>query len=149
MKIYIVFAGLLTLCLVGLTYQGEMGRYIYDMELLKQTAEEAAAGAALCLDWESYGRGQLVFQEDEAFKYVEKQIEYQRRNSKTLSRGRVSFQVELEDDKRGYSRYNREENPAVRVDIQVEVDEYFSLPFFSVNTLRRSSRYEQARSEFL
>lgn len=142
MKVYISFAGLLIICVMALVYNGDLGAYTYEQLLLKAVAEECAAGASLCLDEEAYGEGRIVFDYEDAEKYGREHLEASKLHSRILKKGRVDFHMEFEDDGKGYSVENPGRIPAITVDIAVETDDLFRLPFIRVNRVERKSRYE-------
>lgn len=142
MKAYIVFLGLFIVGIFAVSFQGDLGRYQHEQLLLKEAAEECAAGAALLVDEESYADGKIVFDYEKGKEYVSDYLEYIKRNSKALTEGKVSYQIEFEDYNKGYSENNSSQIPAVTVIIDVMTEDLFKDPFIEVTSLERSARYE-------
>ncbi|MBN7772063.1 hypothetical protein [Clostridium aminobutyricum] len=142
MKVFIVFVSLLIVYVSALVYQGDLGRYVHEQVLLKEAAEECAAGAALLMDKEEYANGKMVFDYEAGQKYAQEYLEYIKRNSRVLSAGEVDYKIEFEDDKIGYFSSNTDKIPAVTVEIKVLTEDLFKLPFLNVTSLERRARYE-------
>lgn len=148
MKIYIVFLGIFLVSVMGLSYQGDLGAYIHEEMVLKEAAEECAAGASLFLEEEAFAEGLIVFKYEEGRSYAAKYLEYIKRNSKALKNGTVDWSMSFEDDMQGYEKTNGKRIPAVSVKIRVTTSEdMFRVPFINVNSLERSARYELPREE--
>ena len=142
MKAYIVFLGFFIVGIFAVSFQGDLGRYQHEQLLLKEAAEECAAGAALLVDEEAYADGKIVFDYEKGKEYVSDYLEYIKRNSKALTEGKVSYQIEFEDYNKGYSENNSSQIPAVTVIIDVMTEDLFKVPFIEVTSLERSARYE-------
>ena len=110
--------------------------------LLKEAAEECAAGASLFLQEEAYSRGTVVFDYEQADGYIKSYLAYIKRNSKALSQGRAFYTAVFEDDEMGYSPDNTDKIPAVTVQIHVDTADLFRVPFIEVTSLERRARYE-------
>lgn len=142
MKVFIIFLGLFMISTSAIVYQGDLGRYSYEQLLIKEAAEECAAGAALFLEDEEYSAGNIVFNYEEGEKYIEEYLAYIKRNSKALSNGIIGYKMTFEDEKKGYSVSNVSRIPAITVEIKVSTDDLFRVPFIEVTSLERSARYE-------
>ena len=147
MKVFIIFVSLLLVNVSALVYQGDLGRYVQEQLLLKEAAEECAAGAALLINQEEYADGKLVFDYEAGQKYALEYLVYIKRNSRVLSAGKIECKVEFEDDHSGYASSNFDKNPAVTVNISVLTEDLFRLPFLYVTSLERSARYELPEEE--
>ena len=142
MKTYIVFLGLFIIGVFAVSYQGDLGKYNHEQLILKEAAEECAAGAALLIDEEAYADGKIVFDYEQGEKYVKDYLEYIKRNSKALTEGKVSYQILFEDYNKGYLENNSSQIPAITVSIKVMTEDLFEVPFIEVMSLERSARYE-------
>lgn len=142
MKVFIVFLGLFIVSACAIVYQGDLGAYNHEQLLIKEAAEECAAGAALLLDQEQFSKGSIVFNYEGGKSYTEDYLAYIKRNSKALSKGVVHYQIEFEDENKGFSPSNLEKIPAVTVKIQIATEDLFRVPFIKVTSLERSARYE-------
>lgn len=148
MKTYIVFLGLFVIGVFGVSYQGDLGAFVHEELVLKEAAEECAAGASLFLDEDEYAEGKVVFDYDEGRKYAEEYLEYIKRNSKALTDGTWRLTMDFEDDRQGYGEWNTDKIPAVLVKIQVRTaEDMFKVPFIQVRSLERSTRYELPAEE--
>lgn len=148
MKVFIVFLGLFIVSASAIVYQGDLGVYNHEQLLLKEAAEECAAGASLLLDQEQFSKGSIVFDDEEGENYTENYLAYIKRNSKALSNGVVHFEMGFEDEKRGYSPSNVEKIPAITVKIKVATADLFRVPFIKVTSLERSARYELPEGKY-
>lgn len=142
MKVFIVFLGILMVSVSAMVYQGDLGAYGHEQLLLKEAAEECAAGAALFLDEDAYSKGLVVFDYEQGETYIKNYLAYIKRNSKALSKGIIRYKTEFEDENKGYSPSNREKIPAVTVEIKVSTEDLFRGPFVEVTSLERRARYE-------
>ncbi len=142
MKVFIVFIGIFMVSVSAIVYQGDLGTYGHEQLLIKEAAEECAAGSSLFLDDEEFSKGNIVFDYEKGINYTENYLAYITRNSKALSNGVVQYKMEFEDEKRGYSLSNAEKIPAITVKISVVADDLFRVPFIEVTSLERSARYE-------
>ncbi len=142
MKVFIVSLGLFIIGVFAVVFQGDLGIYGHEQLLIKEAAEECAAGASLFLDEQEFSKGRIVFDYDLGEKYTEEYLEYIKRNSKALSYGIVNFEMKFEDEKKGYADSNIHKNPAITVEIIVDTEDLFRLPFIEVTSLERSARYE-------
>lgn len=142
MKTYIVFLGLFIIGVFAVSFQGDLGRYNHEQLVLKEAAEECAAGAALLIDDEEFADGQIVFDYEKGKAYVDDYLEYIKRNSKALTEGNVSYQIQFEDYNKGFSDDNSGQIPAITVTINVLTEDLFKVPFIEVTSLERSARYE-------
>lgn len=147
MKTYIVFLGLFVVGVFCVCVQGDMGAYAQEQLLLKEAAEECAAGAALLLDEEEYSKGRIVFDYEAGKKYAKDYLEYIKRNSKALTSGQVEIDMKFEDHEQGFSSTNMSRIPAVTVKLFVTTEDMFSVPFIEVTSLERSARYELPEEE--
>ena len=129
MKIFIVFSGLLLINVWALAYQGDMGRYIRAQTLLKATAEECAAGAALFLDEEAYSEGYIAFDEEAGQRYADAHL------ADTVDKIR-DIQVKKYGCRLSFS------DRSVTARLTLETEDIFRLPFLSVTEVRRESEYE-------
>ena len=84
MKTYIVFLGLFIIGIFGMQYQADLGAFLNEELILKEAAEECAAGGALFLEEEEFARGRIIFDYAKSNKYAEEYLEYIKRNSKAL-----------------------------------------------------------------
>lgn len=144
MKVFIVFVGILMMAVSCLSYQGDAGRYRHDQSVLKAMAEDVACGSALCLRNEDYSNGSMIFDEEEAFKYTEKFIKENEDRLCNKLLGDIYIQMEYEDDKakNGYSKENKECEPAVTVTLKASIEDAFRLPFIKVENITRKARYQ-------
>lgn len=142
MKVFITFLGLFMLGIWGIVFQGDLGLYGHEQLLMKEAAEECAAGAATFLDEKQLSEGIVVFDYDQGRAYADKYLAYIKKNSKVLSKGSVSYTMEFEDEKQGYSKSNREKIPTVNVELHVKTEDLFRLPFIKLTDLKRGARYE-------
>lgn len=142
MKVFIVFLGLFMVSVYAIVFQGDLGAYGNEELLLKEAAEECAAGASLLLNEKEFSKGKIVFDYEEGEKYTKNYLAYIKRNSKALSNGVVHYQMEFEDEKKGYLSSNKDKIPAVTVEISVATEDLFRVPFIEVTSLERRARYE-------
>ncbi|QIB69931.1 hypothetical protein Ami103574_11630 [Aminipila butyrica] len=142
MKVFIAFLGIFLVSISAVVYQGDLGAYGQEQLLLKEAAEECAAGAALFLEEDAYAKGSIVFNQQQGQTYIKDYLAYIKRNSKALSRGTVSYEAVFEDEDCGYASENFSRIPAVTVDIRVATEDLFRLPFVKVTSLERRARYE-------
>jgi len=147
MKVFIVFLGIFIISVSAVVFQGDLGAYGHELLLLKEAAEEGAAGAALCLNEEEYAKGNLVFDYKEGEKYIEDYLAYIKRNSKALSEGENYYNIIFQDDKLGYSLENVEKIPSVTVEVKVLTEDLFRVPFINVTSLERRAQYELPEKE--
>lgn len=148
MKVFIVFLSLLIVNVSALVFQGDLGCYMHEQLLLKEAAEECAAGAALLIDEEEYSYGRIIFDYQAGEKYAQEYLEYIKRNSKVISKGKISCKLTFEDDGKGYSDSNIENIPSISSEIVVKSEDIFRLPFIEVTRLERSTRYELPYSRY-
>lgn len=145
MKIFITFVALLIVMGAFLVYQGDMGRYGYEQELLKAVAEECAAGAALNIDEDEYALGRIVFDREKAYEYADTHMRYAIAKNSTMRRyGKLDLdlRLEFEDDSTGYSIGNPHEYPNIAVSITADCSDFFRLPFVEKRAIRRVAKYE-------
>lgn len=148
MKVFIVFIGIFMVSVSAIVYQGDLGIYGHEQLLIKEAAEECAAGSSLFLDNEEFSKGNIVFDYAKGINYTENYLAYITRNSKALSNGVVQYKMEFEDEKRGYSPSNAEKIPAITVKISVVTEDLFRVPFIKVTSLERSARYELPEKKY-
>jgi len=139
MKVFIVFLGLLVLNVSYLSYQGDMEKFVREQAFLKFTAEECAAGAALMLNEDEYGQGEVVFDYVEARLYAENHLRYVAENSKL--EGVLNCELIFQDDQTGYDN-GQDSVPSVTATVTLETKDIFRMPLISVTEISRSSRYE-------
>ena len=145
MKIFITFVALLIVMSAFLVYQGDMGRYAYEQELLKAVAEECAAGAALNIDEDEYALGRIVFDREKAYEYADAHMRYALVKNSTMRRYvdvDLDLHLEFEDDSTGYSVGNPREYPNIVVAITADCNDFFRLPFIEKREIRRVAKYE-------
>ncbi|MFV0516298.1 MAG: hypothetical protein ACK5MV_02770 [Aminipila sp.] len=142
MKVFLTFLSLFVLGIWCIVFQGDLGSYNHDSLLLKEAAQECAAGAATFIDEREFAQGRIVFDYNSGKLYVEDYLAYIIKNSKTLSEGKVTYSISFEDEMQGFHVANEEKIPAVFVKISVGNYTFFRLPFFKVSNLERSARYE-------
>jgi hypothetical protein len=142
MKVFIVFLSLLIVNVSALVFQGDLGNYMHEQLLLKEAAEECAAGAAILIDEEEYSYGRITFDYQAGEKYAEEYLEYIKRNSRVMSKGEISCELTFEDDNKGYSTMNIKHIPSITSEIVVKTNDVFRVPFIEVTRLERSARYE-------
>ena len=137
MKVFIVFLGLLIINLSFLSYHEDMSRYIQAQTFLKALAEECAAGASLYYDEEKYSEGKMIFLYDECRKYTEATIEESKSRMPFSKDSGFQYQISYEDDLHGSG-----EIPAVIVEIKVNTEDLFRLPFLEWTEITRKAKYE-------
>ena len=142
MKVFIVFSALLMMGFTCVIYQGDVNRYMHEQETLKMIAEEAACQAALCLDDAALGTGVRKFADNEAEKAAGKCIESGRKQLAGGGEYEIRWEMEYEDDVRGYSRENSLQNPSVTLAVTIKTDDFFRLPFLFKDSITRKSKYE-------
>jgi len=131
MKIFIVFAALLLVNVWALSYQGDIGRYTHVQTLLKATAEECAAGAALFLNEETYAEGRIEFDREAGQKYADAYLAYTVGKIKNIDVKSYNCSLSFDDD-----------NCSVTARITLTTGDVFRLPFLSVTRIQRESKYE-------
>lgn len=139
MKVFIVFLGLLVINVSYLIYQGDMEKFVREQAFLKYAAEECAAGAALMLNEDEYGQGEIVFDYEEARQYAENHLQYVQKKSNI--EGTMVCELSFQDDQTGYGSSN-DEIPSVTATVTLETEDVFRMPVITVTEIRRSSRYE-------
>lgn len=148
MKVFIVFLGLLIINVSFLVYQGDVEHYAKGQIILKALAEECAAGAALYFEQEEFSNGRLVFNYNEGVKYLEHILESTVSRSLFLQSGRLTYEVEFQDDRTGYKDAHGNVIssgigiPSVTVTVLHDTEDIFRLPFIEVCQITRMARYE-------
>jgi len=142
MKVIIVFLGLLIVNVTFLTYQGDIGRYVHGQTILKATAEECAAGAALLLEEEAFSQGQIVFDKVAAQEHADGHLAYVMKGFDGGETAYYECALSFEDDECGYEANNVDQIPAVTATIKVKTGDLFRLPFFTVTDVVRKAKYE-------
>ncbi|MDD2217839.1 MAG: hypothetical protein PHW03_00810 [Eubacteriales bacterium] len=142
MKTFIVFLGILMMCMSGFVYHADANWYTHDIVMMKIIADEAACQAALCIDEEAYGRGEYCFSYGESEGYASEYILSAQRMLKAELIEDIKYEITFEDDGKGYSSDNKERNPAVIIRLTAETEDMFHLPVLSKNEMNAYSRYE-------
>lgn len=120
---------------------------MHEQLVLKEAAEECAAGASLFLEKGEYAEGRIVFDYSSGREYAQEYLAYIKKNSKTLAKGNISWDMKFEDEKQGYSKTNVNKIPTVIMSIRVVTEDLFKVPFIEVTSLERSARYELLETE--
>lgn len=142
MKLYIIFSGIVTVCLMAMCFQGDMRLYEHEQWLFKEITEEVACGAALYLDQDAYSEGNIVFDYEKGIRYAADYLKQSEKNSYILNHGHANIELKFEDDKMGYLDDNLEHIPAVTAKVTADHQDVFRLPFIAVRHTVRESRYE-------
>ena len=145
MKAFIVFSGLLVLCVSCMVYQADAMWYVHDQRHLKAAAEEAACQAVLCLDEEAYGEGMYKFDYENAEEYARRYLASAQGGLKARIAGEPEYRISFEDDVCGYSLANAEKNPSVVVEAALETEDMFRLPALTKRGISAEARYEIKR----
>ena len=147
MKTFLTFLGLLVVCLSLLCFTSDMDRYAKLQLHMKALAEECAAGSVLFTDDEAYSRGQVVFREEDAEKYVDFMLR-QAQGDALYLKGRLSAEIRLFDDEKGYdgliAYHVRQIRPCSVVRLYWHGPDLFRLPFFRLTDATRTAVYEWA-----
>lgn len=139
MKILLIFTAILVINMSFIVYQGDMNKYMQAQTYLKITAEECAAGAALYFDEEYFSQGKMVFNYDEGEKYIKYLIEQEESRMPFPKGSKMTYSLGFEDDLQGFEK---EPIPAVTVRLKVETEDLFRLPFLTVTSVERGTKYE-------
>ena len=147
MKVLIVFLGLFVIQASFVSYQGDMTRYMGRQAELKFMAEECAFGAAALWNQEAYGEGEIRFDYEAGRKYATDFVNYRIRDME----GVVDIRLNLtfDDDYTGYQPGSPSGVPAVTATLVLECEDLFRLPFLTVTSLQRQSRYEIQENPFV
>lgn len=147
MKVLIVFLGLFVIQASFVSYQGDMTRYMVRQAELKFMAEECASGAAALWNQEAYGEGEIRFDYEAGRKYATDFVNYRIRDME----GVVDIRLNLtfDDDYTGYQPGSPSGVPAVTATLVLECEDLFRLPFLTVTSLQRQSRYEIQENPFV
>lgn len=147
MKVFIVFLGLFILQVCYVSYLGDMNRYMARQSELKYMAEECASGAAALWDEKAYGEGELRFDYEKGKVYAEDFVQYRLKDLEGAKEIRVD--LTFEDQYRGYDPKSPPGIPAVTATLLLEGQDLFRLPFLSVTSIQRQSRYEILENPFV
>jgi hypothetical protein len=147
MKVFIVFLGLFILQVCYVSYLGDMNRYMARQSELKYMAEECASGAAALWDEKAYGEGELRFDYEKGKVYAEDFVQYRLKDLEGAKEIRV--ELTFEDQYRGYDPKSPPGIPAVTATLLLEGQDLFRLPFLSVTSIQRQSRYEILENPFV
>lgn len=148
MKVFIIFWGLLIVNISFVVYQGDMSRYVQAQVFLKAIAEECAAGSALYFNQEEYSDGRFIFNYDEGRKYTEYIIGESQKRMPFVKGSIVSYDIHFQDDLQGYEDNDgnrlsgRKEVPSVTVELKVDTEDMFRLPFLEICHVTRMAKYE-------
>lgn len=147
MKALIVFLGLLVIQASFVSYQGDMIRYMARQTELKFMAEECASGAAALWNREAYGEGEIRFDYEAGRKFAKDFVNY--RMSKMEGVEDIRLNLTFEDAYAGYQTGNPSGVPAVTASLVLECPDIFRLPFLSITSIQRQSRYEIQENPFV
>lgn len=147
MKVLIVFLGLFVIQASFVSYQGDMTRYMARQAELKFMAEECASGAAALWNQEAYGEGEIRFDYEAGRKYATDFVNYRIRDMEGVADIRLN--LTFDDDYTGYQPGSPSGVPAVTATLVLECEDLFRLPFLTVTSLQRQSRYEIQENPFV
>ena len=147
MKVLIVFLGLFVIQASFVSYQGDMTRYMAWQAELKFMAEECASGAAALWDQEAYGAGEIRFDYETGREFATDFVNYRIRDMEGVEDIRLN--LTFEDDYTGYHAGSPTGVPAVTATLVLECEDLFCLPFLTVTSLQRQSRYEIQENPFV
>ena len=122
MKVFIVFAALLMVFSMFLSFETDMNEYMQDQNLLKMLTEDCAEAAALTID-ERTG----TIDREKALKAAEEIL----RSSSLFPYGKVSIDsFDISGGGKGCTVY-----------LVLETEDFFRLPFIEIKKMRRMSEY--------
>jgi|GEM_PF-2646439 len=147
MKVLIVFLGLFVIQASFVSYQGDMTRYMARQAELKFMAEECASSAAALWDQEAYGAGEIRFDDEAGREFARDFLDYRIRDMEGVED--IHLNLTFEDDYAGYQPGSPPGVPAVTATLVLVCEDVFSLPFLSVTSIQRQSRYEIQENPFV
>ncbi len=147
MKTLIVFLGLFIIQTSFVSYQGDMTRYMARQAELKFMAEECASGAAALWDQEAYGEGEIRFDYEAGMGFALDFVDYRVRDMEGVADIRLN--LTFEDEFTGFHPGSPPGVPAVTATLMLECEDLFRLPFLTVTSLQRQSRYEIQENPFV
>ena len=146
MKTFIVFLALLLVFTSFLCYTSDMDRYVKLQNHLKALAEDCACGCTLFADENEYSEGRLVIDENSACRYTDFLIREAVRNMPPLADGKVSADITIYDDAKGYegaaAQGFRSGLPGAVVTLVYTGPDMFRLPFLKVTKVTRTAVYQ-------
>lgn len=146
MKTFIIFLAFVLISVSCLCFNSDFNNFVQLQNHMKALAEDAAVGSALVLDSGEYSKGRLVIDEESARSYVSFLLEEAKKGYFSPRRGRLSWELHIFDDDKGYSGcevYGLEPaKPASVVTIHFSSDSLFRMSIFSKNSVSRTASYQ-------
>jgi hypothetical protein len=140
MKVFLVFLAMLIVNTTFVVHQGDLNRYVRLQTFLKALCEEAAAGAALYYDEESYSHGFMVINQEEGEKYIDYLIVKAKDSLNLDGNENLTADIEIVDEENGVLELGMW--PSVTVTLYLNSRDLFRLPFIKREQVIRSARYE-------
>ena len=145
MKTFLTFLGLLVVCLSLLCFTSDMDRYAKLQLHMKALAEDCASGCVLFTDPQEYAQGRIVFDGQDARRYVDFLLRKAESTGLYCS-GSLRADIRLFDDETGYEGLSawhvKQERPCSVVLLSWDGPDLFRLPFFRLTAARRTAVYE-------
>jgi mevalonate kinase len=140
MKVLIVFLAMLVINTSFIVHQGDLNRYVRLQTFLKAVCEEAAAGASLYYDEESYSHGLMVINQEEGRKYIDYLVSQAEQSLGIGDMESLAAEIQIVDDMG--DALGAGTSPSVTVTLYLNVEKLFRLPFINRKQVVRSARYE-------
>ncbi len=146
MKTFIIFLAFVLISVSCLCFNSDFNNYVQLQNHMKALAEDAAVGSALVLDGGEYSKGRLVIDEESARSYVGFLLEEAKKGYFSPERGRLSWELYIFDDEKGYGGCERyglaASKPSTVVTLSFSSDRLFRMSRFSLDSVSRTASYQ-------
>ena len=166
MKIFIIFASILTINIGALIFQSDFNRFTVLSEVAKNFTDEAASSTALYYDENKYSNGYLVANKEEAMEHLEFLIDSMMKKYTNQGIEDIEYNIYFVDESNMIYAFNNgkliyekeiifpfyffDENeisilvsrPSIILNLSLDFNDIFRLPFIKQEVVSRSSMYE-------